>query len=580
MLLIIMPAKKKTKQTPAPAPAPKPDTSKKWYSDKYGVDDPDKRTDFPSEKARRQWEYRQRKKTEAGGAEFKKKQVENKRNSRARMKEKKAQQQIEQSGIDNTIKEQVNADIARFVEIVNSGNITPEDSVELKEIVDREPNIIEKIKGATSCLNPNVKSIDLAKPPPITDKYFQAKTLETKLYKANLAKKDQNEEFEKTGEGRYYKDKEISNLSTVRVNIGKMTTVHRLLKEEGVIPKDEVFSCSNFDWAKNYKEVIKVIQKYKPKSAKDFMSGMRAVLRDVAGFDKMSEVYRTAMLKELEVVNARYGTNEMNEQQKKNYLSPTQLNQAIGKMKKGTRVLAIAALYTKMPPRRLVDYRDMKIIKEPKKGKAIPNPYTQKAKFEDMYNPRYNYVILDKQGNVKQFVYNRYKTDKMYGQQLIPHPKLQQEMKLVTAKDKKIPIKDTLPKGVVEDVSAYIEKAKLQDGDFLFPVQKNKNQNYASFSSIVSESFKKYNKEGKAPSVNVLRHTYITDYLATKKTLNQKKILAYKMAHDQKTQAMYEIIEDFIEKGEDESLPPKLSKLMTDYYKDFDEDPKKHKDVY
>ena len=304
---------------------------------------------------------------------------------------------------------------------------------------------------------------------------------------------------------------------------------------------------------------------------------MRAVLRDVEGFDTMSLNYRTAMLEELEIVQARYGANEMNERQRLNYLPPLQLNQAVGKMKQGSRDLAIAALYTKMPPRRLVDYRDMKIIKE-EKGKGIPDPYTSKAKFEEKFPPKFNYVILDKQGNVKQFVYNRYKTAKQYGQQLIPHPNLKEQLKL--GADKKIPTSETLPKDVVKDVSSYIKATKLKDGNYLFPLQKDNNKPYASFSSVVSNSFKKYNKQKKAPSVNVLRHTYITDQLATKKSINQKRILAYKMAHDEKTQAMYEIIEDSFEKGDEEEISTNFKKKLRSFFDDFDEDPKKHKDVY
>ena len=106
-----------------------------------------------------------------------------------------------------------------------------------------------------------------------------------------------------------------------------------------------------------------------------------------------------------------------------------------------------------------------------------------------------------------------YKTDKTFGRQ---------EFKI--------------PRGLAIKLKAHISDASLVDGDYLFG--KTKDEPYASFSSYVTKIFKKYT--GKALSVNLLRHSYISWFLKKKGlSIADKKEVSAKMAHSITTQEKY-----------------------------------------
>ena len=139
---------------------------------------------------------------------------------------------------------------------------------------------------------------------------------------------------------------------------------------------------------------------------------------------------------------------------------------------KDKRSLALYSLYTKIPPRRVQDYRLMKI------GKDVDD--------------NFNYLDLEK----SNLIFNVYKTSdrKGYGQ-YISKP----------------------PKDLETILREYVKEHNLEDGDFLFysnpsGTLKTKNRSYAShaFSKVVSDTFLKI---GKKVDANAIRHAYATHVL-------------------------------------------------------------------
>ena len=140
---------------------------------------------------------------------------------------------------------------------------------------------------------------------------------------------------------------------------------------------------------------------------------------------------------------------------------------------KDKRSLALYSLYTKIPPRRVTDYRLMKIGK-------------------DTDSTNFNYLDLEK----SNLVFNVYKTSdrKGYGQYI-----------------------SKIPKDLETILKEYVKEHNLEDGDFLFysnpsGTLKTKNRSYAShaFSRVVSDIFLKI---GKKVEANAIRHAYATHVL-------------------------------------------------------------------
>lgn len=141
---------------------------------------------------------------------------------------------------------------------------------------------------------------------------------------------------------------------------------------------------------------------------------------------------------------------------------------------KDKRSLALYSLYTKIPPRRVTDYRLMKIGK-------------------DTDPTNFNYLVLRTPSGLDLeksiLVFNVYKTSNKYGQYI-----------------------SKIPTDLETILLEYVKEHNLEDGDFLFYSGGTKNRSYAShaFSKVVSDAFQTI---GKKIDVNAMRHSYATHVL-------------------------------------------------------------------
>ena len=102
------------------------------------------------------------------------------------------------------------------------------------------------------------------------------------------------------------------------------------------------------------------------------------------------------------------------------------------------------------------------------------------------------------------------------------------------------------------------------NGDYLF-VNSKEEPYKKTWSGFVSGVFKKYT--GKNIGANVLRHSFISDFLSSKKppTLNKRAIAAYEMGHSISVQATYQILpddDDIIPMGDNEKDIEKMNKIL------------------
>ena len=128
--------------------------------------------------------------------------------------------------------------------------------------------------------------------------------------------------------------------------------------------------------------------------------------------------------------------------------------------------------------------------------------------------PDLNYVLLDGVKPVK-VIYQNYKTQSVYGVQTFDIPK---KLSFILQK--------------------YIAEYNLVDGNPLFA--NNQKTYFKNFGEIISKTFKKYISD-KPVSANVLRHSYIIQFLrSAKRTPNERKKIADLMAHSIEMQSMYD----------------------------------------
>lgn len=259
------------------------------------------------------------------------------------------------------------------------------------------------------------------------------------------------------------------------------------------------------EWMKDYKKVVDFILKcetWKTQQTKGtYINSITSYLRNSK---ELPDVY-----KEYSDINKVFATNTQNKQ-KDNTMNDKQA----GVMLPWTEIIdrvntitntedkSLVGLYTLFPPRRIDDYRLMKIFVK-KKGRVVP---------EDDFN----YLVLNSRKGAVEFVFNKYKTAKHYGQQVFSVP---------------APLKAVLKDYVV----------KMKNDDFLFSQNKNnKPLSQSGFTSKVRNIFKKHT--GKPLTVNSLRHSYISG-LPSKISVNDRETIAKKMAHSVGKQMEYNKID-------------------------------------
>ena len=189
---------------------------------------------------------------------------------------------------------------------------------------------------------------------------------------------------------------------------------------------------------------------------------------------------------------------------------------------------ALAAIYALQPPRRLLDFQYMKP--------------TEITNVDLLSNEDLNYLVVEN-GEPLFFVYNRYKTERKYGQQVIEiEPEVIPYLKDWLRQGKFLPLRGS--------------------GMYLFGTKTSDNKQVDSnFGTLVKNTF--YRMYGEEITVRWIRASAASWYnnLSPKPDLEDRKLFAWKMAHSRGLNEQYEkIIVDEKEEDDDGGKKVKPSK--------------------
>jgi hypothetical protein len=249
------------------------------------------------------------------------------------------------------------------------------------------------------------------------------------------------------------------------------------------------FDCSDFEWAKDVDAVQTAIDNMnvKPSTKTKRFTSMLSILERLDGFAHVAKEYRKLQNSNQKVVDETRGQNLKTTRESKNWMDwkdivdfndPTWTDE--------DRLLH--ALYTCIPPRRL-EYGLLRLSRH----RSVPESMK--------LDKKYNYIVTNKNDNPIAIILNRYKTDKKYKTYTIELLEKDQKPNFVYSKIR------TLAKRLIVG-------EKIIHNDPIFPTRKGTL--YGNFGQRVSHVFA---SSGKSISCDILRHSFITDFLS-KNTFN------------------------------------------------------------
>jgi hypothetical protein len=251
----------------------------------------------------------------------------------------------------------------------------------------------------------------------------------------------------------------------------------------------------DYSFLDDKKDVLSFIDGYwkTPKSRVSQIQAIASILQVSPGIENLYEFYSNEATRRGNAIKNTTDDNLLSEKEKMNMLPWKDIKQLYKRID-DVYHKAIAGVYILIAPRRNQDYSMMSVVNK--------TPTDEK----------YNYLVVDANNIPKQMIFNVYKTAKYYGKQIIKVPKaLQTVLKL------------------------YLDTFKIKSDMPLFPNTAGKH--YKSISELVTNVFNQYTPNHL--NINLLRHSYISDFLSKNPSTNAKKKLATAMGNSVEIQASY-----------------------------------------
>lgn len=306
----------------------------------------------------------------------------------------------------------------------------------------------------------------------------QERRLRSRIKKPETKKKTNNFCLENI-----IKSKPSVKATTIKASIKKIENLHQKMFKK---------PFKSYAWTKQTNKVLQfIIKEFENKNtAISYLSSLASILMVFEGYEKAYKFYSEKSIEMRQEHNKITDENKLTDREKEHYLNWEDVME-IHKAELNSKEKALISIYTLQPPRRL-DYRLMRISEK-----------------NDL-DTQFNYYNTES----KEFIFNNYKTNKKFKQQIFK-----------------------ISNKLAEILDKHIKEAKLQDGDFLFG--KTPTTEYKSFSNQITKIFKQH--LGKNISVNLLRHSYISNFLKQPDlTVAARKEVGNKMAHSIETQLKYQ----------------------------------------
>ena len=262
--------------------------------------------------------------------------------------------------------------------------------------------------------------------------------------------------------------------------------------------KDEDKLLDNMKYIKDVDALIETItNKYENlQSRKGYISPFLTLTSYLKCLNKIN--YEKLRIKFEEVNNEIYGIRKENIKPENENLIDDFDEKTIIELsnKLGTDDKLIYYFYTLQPPRRNDDVMKIEIINE--------------GYDPDKLDKKKNYIVIDKDNTAKELIYLNYKTNKIYGKQIIPIEN------------------ETLKQSIKKDIIRHNKK----EGDKLF--------NYSradTFGKAIARVFTKVYE--KKITLNTIRHSYITWEMREVRNVRYLENLSLLMGHSKTEQQLY-----------------------------------------
>ena len=304
---------------------------------------------------------------------------------------------------------------------------------------------------------------------------------------------------------------------TIQGYISKANIIHRLFKGHNLSPElenvllnlinnvdvDEKFIIDNMDYLKDITSTIETLRTeyYNDNSFKTYINALVVI---TSHLPSLKDNYQILTKLNININNAVQDKRDENklEEYEKDKIIDLDRNLILKHLNSLTNIKdkLVFALYTLQPARRL-DWREVVLTTE-----------TDEKKLED---DDLSFLSISSKG--KKVIFNNYKTDIKYGQQVF---------KLTDPELNKI-------------IDIYIKIKKLKEGNYLLSLETNKRRPIAqsNFSKKIEQVFYKVYKE--PITVRFLRMSWISALMKTNPTNKEMKELADKMAHSKDEQSRY-----------------------------------------
>jgi integrase len=255
----------------------------------------------------------------------------------------------------------------------------------------------------------------------------------------------------------------------------------------------------DFKYLENPKKILDKIKGYKITTQRNVIIAIVSVLKNLG--NDLYKKYYDLMIDMNKKIEDSAKENKKTETQDKNWISWKDVEAKFEELKGKNRYpknisetqydnlldTVILGLYVLSPPRRNKDYLQMKVSKD---GKGLDD--------------KYNWLNMKN----KQFIFNNYKTEKTYGQQIID-----------------------VPAELIDIIKKYLKYKKEGDGFLLVKFNGDRLVSDNSLTRRLNKIF------GKKISSSMLRHIYLSDKY--KDVKDEMKDDANKMAHSVSQQKDY-----------------------------------------
>jgi integrase len=247
----------------------------------------------------------------------------------------------------------------------------------------------------------------------------------------------------------------------------------------------------------NYKEILDHLKDIDPVKRKTTLSALVVVCDD-----DVCTYYREPMMADIKTAKSISIEQKMTDKQKENWVTQDQVREKFDSL---YDALKLKLVHKKIEPKTLTEFSDLLLLAL---TSGIYIPPRRSLDWTEMmvkgyYKKTSNYILKGK------FYFNRYKTDKTYGLEVIDIPPELQMM--------------------LKKYITYLPSSQ----EYLFVNNKGAKINSVKVALILNKIF------GKNVSINALRHSYITEKYKGIPALKDMMLTAQQMGHSLETALEY-----------------------------------------